>query len=554
MARMIPDINPVCIVNEGERRFYQAAQELPDDFTVCYSYRYRQSDGEQELFREIDFVIVHPQLGYLVVEVKQGMISYSDGIWHEFKHGQDSPLNKEPLKQAQDGMFAVLGEYKKRSGKKIFPLKIRFALCFPESTHLDGILPATIDPHAVILFDDIEDPQRLEAKIRLLFAPAPAVNKEAADFLIKNILAPAFKIFTRLEDEIEHAHASIERVLTEEQERILQETELDNRKIFLGAAGSGKTFIAMQKGRLLAEAGQKVFVTCFNKNLAAYLRDGLPQSIYVSNLHDYFLQTARNLQPELNVPPGSEERSEFFTQLLPSIAFDYLMELREQEKFDSIIVDEGQDLKIEWFECLEAALKKNGGLFIFADPAQSIYQHDIEAIKQMPISKQQLTKNLRNTAAINDWITNYLPGRPMTTAAGSGFPIQFIAFETPEEERTLIEKEIGRLVSEGVKLKRIQILSPHILSKSCLAGRDKLKEWPLTDNINAAGNVVRFSTIRSFKGLEADIVFLIDITPDSRVCTRADIYVGGSRARFMLYIFHDSRMDFAMKSRCAPGL
>ena len=76
----------------------------------------------------------------------------------------------------------------------------------------------------------------------------------------------------------------------------------------------------------------------------------------------------------------------------------------------------------------------------------------------------------------------------------------------------------------------------------------------MTDNIKAAGNVVRFSTIRSFKGLEADIVFLIDITPDSRVCTRADIYVGGSRARFMLYIFHDSRMDFAMKSRCAPGL
>lgn len=40
----------------------------------------------------------------------------------------------------------------------------------------------------------------------------------------------------------------------------------------------------------------------------------------------------------------------------------------------------------------------------------------------------------------------------------------------------------------------------------------KLKDWRLTDNIKAAGNVVRFSTIRSFKGLEADIVFLIDIT------------------------------------------
>ena len=56
-------------------------------------------------------------------------------------------------------------------------------------------------------------------------------------------------------------------------------------------------------------------------------------------------------------------------------------------------------------------------------------------------------------------------------------------------------------------------------------------------------NVLRFSTIRSFKGLEADIVFLIDITAGSRVCTEADIYVGGSRARFLLYIFHDANME-----------
>lgn len=40
-------------------------------------------------------------------------------------------------------------------------------------------------------------------------------------------------------------------------------------------------------------------------------------------------------------------------------------------------------------------------------------------------------------------------------------------------------------------------------------------------------------------GLDADIVFLIYITAGSRVCTEADIYVGGSRARFLLYIFHD---------------
>lgn len=136
MARMIPDIDPASIENEGERRFYQAALELADDFTVCYSYLYHQREGEEERFKEIDFVVVHPRMGYMTVEVKQGMISYCNGAWYEFKNGQEKTLGKDPLKQAQEGMFAILGEYRKRSGKAKFPLKIRYAFCFPESSRL----------------------------------------------------------------------------------------------------------------------------------------------------------------------------------------------------------------------------------------------------------------------------------------------------------------------------------------------------------------------------------------------------------------------------------
>jgi hypothetical protein len=545
MARMIPDINPLSIENAGERRFYQALQELPDDFTVCYSFRYQQNHVRQGQLGETDFVIVHPRLGYAAVEVKQGEISYRGGIWYEFKNGRESPLHNDPLKQAREAMFAILEEYRKRSGQHQFPLEIRYALCFPESTRLDGILPPDLKADSLFLFKDVENTHKLTDKIMRLFALSRDGEREAADFLINKVLAPAFKIFSRLEDEIEYAHAYIEKVLTREQERILTETELDHRKIFLGAAGSGKTFIAMEKARRLTAAGQKVFVTCFNKNLASYLKNELPEGIFVSPLHDFFLQTARRLQPDLDVPYDSEERSDFFTYQLPALAFDYLMELPEAEKFDAVIVDEGQDLKIEWFDCLEATLKKDGGFYIFADPAQSIFHHEIEEIKKMPVSKHQLTMNLRNTGTINDWITAWLPGKPMTCKAASGFPVHFIPYSSLEVEYKLIEKEIGRLVSQGVSLQRILILSPHIYEKSCLAGANRIKEWPLVNSIWARGNVIRFSTIRSFKGLEADIVFLIDITPESRVCTDADIYVGGSRARFMLYIFHHKDMEWS---------
>ena len=126
----------------------------------------------------------------------------------------------------------------------------------------------------------------------------------------------------------------------------------------------------------------------------------------------------------------------------------------------------------------------------------------------------------------------------------------FRSWKTPEEERKKIGDEIGRLVSQGLQPRRILILSPHRQENSSLAGLGKIKEWPLVrysdavgvsgkslEKVNSTGNAVRFETIRSFKGLEADVVFLIGVCAGEH-CTRPDVYVGGSRARFLLYVFY----------------
>jgi predicted house-cleaning noncanonical NTP pyrophosphatase (MazG superfamily) len=41
LAKMIPDLIPETIENAGERYFYEKAKELPDTYTVFYSYKYR---------------------------------------------------------------------------------------------------------------------------------------------------------------------------------------------------------------------------------------------------------------------------------------------------------------------------------------------------------------------------------------------------------------------------------------------------------------------------------------------------------------------------------
>jgi hypothetical protein len=67
---------------------------------------------------------------------------------------------------------------------------------------------------------------------------------------------------------------------------------------------------------------------------------------------------------------------------------------------------------------------------------------------------------------------------PRVCLNNQGLPVVSIPYREEEQNRVL-EKEIGRLVSQGVQLKGITILSPHVLHKSCMAGKSKIKEWPV---------------------------------------------------------------------------
>jgi hypothetical protein len=230
-----------------------------------------------------------------------------------------------------------------------------------------------------------------------------------------------------------------------------------------------------------------------------------------------------------------------------------------------MVIDEGQDFREEWFMILQGLLKggEQGEFYIFADPGQTLFNADSDAYASFEVSRHCLTRNLRNTEAINSWLVELLGGSgPVATNRG-GTPVGFFPWQSAEEELRLVTKELGRLVSQRVRPERVVILSPHVMDKSAFAGREKIGEWPLYEvggwadgRVGRLGrrgggakrgkpsNAVTFQTIRSFKGLEADIVFLTGIRAGSQACTLNDIYVGSSRGRFLLYIFHEAGYQF----------
>lgn len=545
MVKMIPDLIPSTIENVGERYFYEKARELPETYTVFYSYKYSIDDDRTDPYglREADFVIVHPNYGFVVVEVKEGEVQYSNGIWQEFKVGTYQQLSKDPLKQARDAMFAILNRYRAVSHDHGFPLRFRYALCFPDTTRKTGMTPDDLHEESCWTSSDMED---LEVKVKALFATYDKRSPiDATKQLITKVLSPSFRMFSTLDDQLDILTNQAAIILTEEQERILEETEEDHRKIFFGAAGTGKTFIGMKKALDLAEQGKKVLLTCYNKHLVTvFNKYASHENIIGTNFHDFLTETLKNNGYSFDEP---SDWNEFYEETLPNLMYDLFSLKEENEKFDAIIVDEGQDFKESWYLCLDEMIKQDGHFYIFADRHQNLFGNGLDSIKDFQMSKHKLTINLRNTQKINEWCQPLIENSKLRYRLSGGMPVEYFAWKDYQDEKRLVEKELNKLISKGLSLHKITILSTHRKEKSSLKDLNTIGsgQWPIVPLEQSNQYGINFSTIRAFKGLESDVVFIIGVKKNSPVCTPADIYVGGTRARFLLKIFHHK--DWSME-------
>ncbi len=558
MATIIPEINPEFITNRGEQIFYKAACRLPDAYTVFYNYEYITDGGclDKNTYYEADFVITHPWLGYLVVEVKCGHYRYHNNSWQKRLGAVYVDTGKDPVAQAKRAMFFILDRYKEEARSDSFPLQIRYAVCFPDCEEFEGLAPAHLQEESILLNTDLD---RLEQNIRTVFGrQAGQANGQAVDLLKQKVLAPGFTVYTDLESEIRIFSKRSGKVMTDEQKRILDETELDQRKIYLGAAGTGKTFIAIEKVRRLVAAGKKVLLTCFNRDLAAYLRLTLKDELNsgylsVTNFHDYIFNLVTASGVEVKVPGDQAERIDFFQKELPELAMSIIDKMQDKDKFDALVVDEGQDFREEWYLVLMDLLRcsQSGEFYIFADPSQNLFNVDSNALSSFDVSYHRLTRNLRNTETINSWLAELTGVEPLQCIHKGGEKVSFQVWEDAAEEKQLVIDAVRELAEKGVAPGRVIILSPRLLKNSSLADCESVGRWPLFDlrkgqeeGVEKPADAVAFTTIRSFKGLEADIVFLIGIKAGSRVCTINDIYVGSSRACFLLSVFHEKSYQF----------
>jgi hypothetical protein len=235
-----------------------------------------------------------------------------------------------------------------------------------------------------------------------------------------------------LQDRFAEANRAIE-TLTQEQLQVLNMLRYQRRVAIAGCAGSGKTLIAVEKAVRLDKAGVRTLIMCHNRYLANYIQTLIRGTgIFII---DFTSWVNRLLHQEPVVGTSwthyEEPTDEELTQ-----AFDNLV--ASDERYDAILVDEGQDFRAEWWLIIEAALAnaEYGIFYIFYDDNQALLPDRASyPIKQLPFV---LSKNCRNAGAIYEIVRRFHAQSPEPTVTLKDQGVtRYWAYDSGEEHAAI---------------------------------------------------------------------------------------------------------------------
>ena len=134
----------------GEVRTYRAlANSLSDEYSVFYSVPWRgRTRSGQTRDGESDFVILHPELGLLVLEVKGGEISHDprSGKWISTSvQGRNYEI-KDPFRQAETSKYNLIELLRALPELAHSFLPAVHGVVFPDSAVVAGSLGAGLGP------------------------------------------------------------------------------------------------------------------------------------------------------------------------------------------------------------------------------------------------------------------------------------------------------------------------------------------------------------------------------------------------------------------------
>lgn len=554
--------------NEGA--VFRALQKLSDDYYVFHSFSATVVTDDNKYFeRELDFVIVNQKKGILVLEVKAGNnIRYFDRTWF---YSNGKPMrHKGPYHQAATAKRALQDKISFHYNEKVRALdnKIRFfhGVFFPDLlrsqfTDLDGI-PEEEDLNITLFADDLISPGKRVSEIfsyqlpHEQFNPSQSLSDEEFELLLKGVLCPEFHLVESPTARAMQLEENMNQLLRE-QYKILEFLEEQNSAVINGAAGTGKTMIAVEKARRHSIQGDKVLFLCYNRLLCKQLADshsGKQNKQYKNVDFMTISKLAKSITGDFSNYDG------LYSWIIECIKYP------SKFPYKHIIIDEGQDFglinidagstNVSIIDALQEVVLNNGGTFyLFYDKNQMVQgggyvDYALPDCIENSDCRLTLHTNCRNTREIAQ--TSYTPLKNKKNKRVTPGPVSSITTHIIPTMH-ITQNVINCLDGVLDKLEKDEIEDIVILSQKSLADSGIYSRL-LTPDDNTDdyyyyqhnGKKYRVTTCIRFKGLEANSIILIDLDKESFSNFKGlEFYVGTSRAKLYLdFICNLSEHDY----------
>jgi len=520
--------------SDGERLVFKRFAETAggQNWFALHSLDIFPRSGKNQA--EADFVILAPGLGILVVEVKAHReVKLENGIWYM----SSKAAKRSPIKQASNAVFLLL-EYLRERNVDVRNIPVSFVVWF---THIQKLhIPPSIEVNpAGYLGSEALTKDIVEVLTAVMQANAIALNKKSS---MENIpVASIEKVLKTLRPNFDARMAPKDREAEVQgwlDSAIKQQVEMFTLMqgmssiLVQGIAGTGKTHIALQEARWADLRGESTLLVCYNRLLAKYLKEQLLDYplVKVIHIHKLFREIA-----QVDAKP---EGKDWWRDDLPALAYSAMENSSFFGAFDTLIVDEAQDIALpQYLKVLDMVLLDglaNSKTRFFGDfENQGIYIDGAESLENLmsalpDIYRAKLDINCRNSEDLGTEIMIFLDDesaysdyrrkdkslgmRPVMPKAGTDLA-PLVKIELNWHLKTYEPEQIVLLSSsrEGIEelVKNITI--------------------PTAPLSSPKPGAISYGTVQEFKGLESLAVVLVEfentITPSWQ-----NFYIGATRS------------------------
>jgi len=473
--------------NDGERLTHNFLKRLPDSYEVLREFKVTIPDN----YKKPDFVIIHPKIGLMIIEVKDWNLEKSSYTWLnqyqiEKKNLLDNRIeiwegNKNPFEQAEKYKFTFKDRLEELGinsdgNRRVF---ISSLICFPRISKQEFI--NSVDTNKILtnpqfrfyidfnnwLFrDDIEkyelNPEKALLEIVTRNNRFNESNLRDIQRTIYNILPPYAAVGYN-EKSIKSARLEVKK-LSHEQMRWV-ESQDRSQNYLLDLPGSGKTSALISKAIYMKQKGffNKQLIVTYSSNLKQNLNNLLKTKIRDDKEFSEIVESINVLTTdeliELVYKKVEERKSTEILDVINILEDDSANEYG-LKVFDCILIDEIQDFDNVHLSLL-TTIAKEPNYFFVGDLSQKIYkrQPDLERLgfnlKKIELPKTyRMYRTPKNIAKIalkfllqNDLIKNELKN--------NGYLLNNVEYMNPLE----VVPEMNRVIDKYEIIEKIKGLS-----------------------------------------------------------------------------------------------